>query len=153
MTVFGDFDQTFKQQHNLSTAGAAFKPVWIATNNSVRIATTYTTKAIGILQKLSKSSNTGDSVMVRLGAISKAVCDSCVAGDLLGAGAEGLRKLTGVTAKSDTAAAGNVHVLARALDVSTQTGTVIPVLINPFAIHIPQLATAVATNTLTATIP
>ena len=130
MAVYGDFDHTFKQQENLSTAGAAFMPVYLATNNAVRIASTYTTKAFGILQKVSNSVNTGASVMVKVGSISKAICDSCVAGDFLGAGAEGLRKVTEIIKSTTT----DVNVLARALEGSVQTGTVISVLINPFAI-------------------
>jgi hypothetical protein len=146
MAVYGDFDHTFKQNENLSTVGAAFKPIYIATDNSVQIASTYTTKAVGILQKISNSANTGASVMVRLGSISKAICDSCVAGDWLGAGAEGLRKVTGVSLGSATA---DVNVLGMALVGSVQTGTVIPVLINPFAI--PQLT--ITGGSATAVVP
>lgn len=148
MAIYGDFDKTFKQNENLSTSGAAFMPVYIATNNSVQIASTYTTKSIGIIQRISNSSNTGASVMVRLGAISKAICDSCVAGDFLAAGAEGLRKVSGVI--MGTGGVGSVNVLASALENSVQTSTVISVIINPFSI-VPM--TILAANSATVTIP
>ena len=155
MAIYGDFDHTFKQHENLSTAGAALLPVYIATNNSVRVATTHTTKVIGVLQKISTNTGTGAAVMVRLGAISKAIADDTIAaGDLVAASANGIKQATGLSIISDTAGAGNIHILGTALDVSNLTGTVIPVLISPFSINVPQIATAASTtSTITATIP
>ena len=155
MTVYGDFDHTFKQHENLSTAGAAFMPVYMATNNSVRIASTYTTKTIGILQKVSNSTKTGASVMVRLGAISKGKAGGTgtttsvpiVAGDLVAAGQAGLRKVTALVV--GTGGVGVVNVIGRALDAAA-TGAVFPILINPFAI-VPM--TILAANSGTVTIP
>lgn len=84
--------------------------------------------------------------MVRLGAISKAICDSCVAGDLLAAGAEGLRKVTGSV--SGTGGVGPIHVIGHALEGSVQTSTVIPVLLSPFSI-VPTKVLAADSGTVT----
>ena len=155
MAVMGDFDHTFKSNTKIGTTTSVFRPVYLLTNGFIDIADTATQKPIGILMK--KPLNvTGAACWVRLGGIGKVqLADTVGTGDLLMASTIGASKATGQTINSDTATTvgANLFTIGEALEFGNHTAAIISILIAPKFFTIPQIASAIAGNTLTTTIP
>lgn len=120
------FDKSFRAGADLNTSTSLFRAVYINSSQSVNIVntTTVATNTVGILQRLPKS-GTGSACQVRLlNATSKVYLnDTCSAGDVIIAGADGPVRGTALTQTA------NVTILGRALESSAVTGTIIEIML------------------------
>lgn len=128
---------SFKAGGNLNTTTSDFRPVYINSGTSVRIAntTTVATNTIGIIVKRPKS-GTGTAVPVQMDGVAMVYMNDTItaAGDIVILGTGGAIRGTALTFTS------NQTVLGRALEVSAATGTIVPV-----ALAIQRLAIATTT--------